>query len=432
MKTKKIIKGKLLTAISPEIILFLDPGYLVISEEGVIEDVRNDNPKGSEFGQEYYDYSDKLICPGFIDIHNHLPQFTLSGLYRGNLLEWLSDIVFPAEGRFSSPEVAESFAERFFQELLSRGTTTTSSYVTSHKDATDIAFQHADKSGIRAFLGNVLMDQNAPEYLIKDAPVLLRDSEELIEKWDGYDDGRLRYVFTPRFAPSCSFDLLMGIGKIANKHGVHIQSHLAESKEEIATVMDIFSDFDNYTDVYYKAGLLTEKTIAAHCIYLDDGEIELLKKTGTKISHCPSSNRFLQSGIMPYRKLEKTRIPIGLGTDVGAGYSLSMFSEMREAIESSKTIHFLDSSNNYKPLRSIEAFYLATLGGAKALSLEDEIGSLEKGKSADFSVIDIAQLNVLNENFFTNPEDLVSKLIYSNGENYIEKVFVKGKLVYKK
>ncbi|MCD6329642.1 MAG: guanine deaminase [Candidatus Cloacimonetes bacterium] len=432
MKTKKIIKGKLLTAISPNRVLYLDPSYLVISEDGVIEDVCKEIPKSGEYDQEFYDYSEKLICPGFIDIHNHLPQFTLSGLYRGNLLEWLSEIVFPAEGRLSSPEVAERFAEQFFLELLSKGTTTTSSYVTSHKEATDIAFRYAERSGIRAFLGNVLMDQNAPDYLINDTQVLLRDSEGLIEKWDGYDNGRLRYVLTPRFAPTCSFDLLQGIGKIAQKHGVHIQTHLAESKEEIATAMDIFSDFENYTDVYSQAGLLTERTIAAHCIYLNDSEIETLQKTGAKISHCPSSNRFLQSGIMPYRKLEKSGIPIGLGTDVGAGYSLSMFSEMREAIESSKTIHFLDPSTDYKPITSIEAFYLATLGGAKALSLDDETGSLEKGKSADFSIIDIAQLNVFNEDFFSNPEDLISKLIYSSGENYIEKVFIKGKLVYKK
>ena len=432
MKTKKIIKGKLLTAISPNRVLYLDPGYLVISEDGVIEDVCKEIPKSGEYDQEFYDYSEKLICPGFIDIHNHLPQFTLSGLYRGNLLEWLSEIVFPAEGRLSSPEVAERFAEQFFLELLSKGTTTTSSYVTSHKEATDIAFRYAERSGIRAFLGNVLMDQNAPDYLINDIQVLLRDSEGLIEKWDGYDNGRLRYVLTPRFAPTCSFDLLQGIGKIAQKHGVHIQTHLAESKEEIATAMDIFSDFENYTDVYSQAGLLTERTIAAHCIYLNDSEIETLQKTGVKISHCPSSNRFLQSGIMPYRKLEKSGIPIGLGTDVGAGYSLSMFSEMREAIESSKTIHFLDPSTDYKPITSIEAFYLATLGGAKALSLDDETGSLEKGKSADFSIIDIAQLNVFNEDFFSNPEDLISKLIYGNGENYIEEVFVRGKQVFRK
>ena len=432
MKTKKIIKGKLLTAISPEKVLYLDPGYLIISENGIIEDVCKEIPQSGEYYHEYFDYSDKLICPGFVDIHNHLPQFTLSGLYRGNLLEWLSDIVFPAEGQLSSPEVAERFAERFFQELLSKGTTTTSSYVTSHREATDIAFRYAERSGIRAFLGNVLMDQNAPDYLIKDTQVLLRDSEELIEKWDGYDNGRLNYVFTPRFAPSCSFDLLQGIGKIAQRRSVNIQSHLAESTEEIAMVMDIFSDFENYTDVYFKAGLLTEKTIAAHCIYLNDGEIEILQKTGTKISHCPSSNRFLQSGIMPYRKLEKTGIPIGLGTDVGAGYSLSMFSEMREAIESSKTIHFLEPSADYKPLTSIEVFYLATLGGAKALSLEGTTGSLEQGKSADFSIIDIAQLNVFNEDFFSHPEDLISKLIYSNGENYVEEVYVRGERVFKK
>ena len=432
MKTKKIIKGKLLSSISPLEILYLDPGFFVISEDGKIEEISKEMPKGAGQDSQFYDFSGKLICPGFVDIHNHLPQFTLSGLYRGNLLEWLKDIVFPAEELFSSPEVAELFAEKFFHELLRRGTTTTSSYVTSHKDATEIAFQCAERSGIRAFLGNVLMDQKAPEYLIKDTRILLRDSEELIEKWDGYDGGRLHYVLTPRFALTCSFDLLQGIGKIAKKYDVHIQSHLAESKAEIEAVMDMFSGFENYTDIYLKAGLLTEKTIMTHCVYLNNDEIETLKKTGTKISHCPSSNRFLQSGIMPYRKLEKSGIPIGLGTDVGAGYSLSMFSEMREAIESSKTIHFLDTSANYKPITTIEAFYLATLGGAKALSIEDETGSLENGKSADFSVIDIEQLNVCDEDFYSKPEDLISKLIYGNGENYIEKVFVRGKQVFSK
>ena len=429
---KKIIKGKLLSPITSSKVLYLDPGFFVISEDGIIEDIFKEMPKGAEADSEYLDFSGKLVCPGFVDIHNHLPQFTLSGLYRGNLLEWLTDIIFPVEERFSSPEIAELFAERFFQELIGKGTTTTSSYITIHKEATDIAFRCAEKSGIRAFLGNVLMDQKAPEYLIKDTRILLRDSQELIEKWDGYDGGRLHYVLTPRFALTCSFDLLKGIGKIAKKYDVHIQSHLAESKAEIEVVMKTYYDFDNYTDIYLKAGLLTEKTIMAHCVYLEDEEIKMLKKTGTKISHCPSSNRFLQSGIMPYRKLEKNGIPIGLGTDVGAGYSLSMFSEMREAIESSKTIHFLDTSANYKPITSTEAFYLATLGGAKALSIEDETGSLEKGKSADFSVIDIEQLDVFDDEFFSKPEDLISKLIYGNGENYIEEVFVRGKRVFRK
>lgn len=432
MKTRRIIRGKILSPISTKRVLFLDPGYLILSDDGRIEQVVNDMPTEQLRNFQFSDHSEKLILPGFIDIHNHLPQFTLSGLFKGTLLEWLDNIVFPSEERFSSPEIAESFAEKFFQELLRMGTTTTSSYVTIHKEATDIAFQKAEASGIRAFLGNVLMDRDVPDYLRKDTEELLSDSKELIEKWDGIDDGRLRYVLTPRYVPSCTLDLLNGIGRIAVEYDVHIQSHLAESMSEIAAVMRMYPDFKNYTDVYHKTGLLTDKTIMAHCIYLEENEIDLLKRTGTKISHCPSSNRFLQSGIMPYRKLEKKGMTIGLGTDVGAGYNLSMFSEMKEAIETSKTISFLHPGKEYKPLSSIEAFYLATLGGAKALCLEDEIGSLETGKSGDFAVLDIQKLNICDESFFQNPEDLLSKLIYGNGENYVEEVYVRGKQVYKK
>jgi len=225
---------------------------------------------------------------------------------------------------------------------------------------------------------------------------------------------------------------LNGIGKIAEEYNVHIQSHLAESTSEIATVMRMYPDFENYTDIYLKTGLLTEKTIMAHCIYLEEDEVKVLERTGTKIAHCPSSNIFLQSGIMPYRRLEEKDIHIGLGTDVGAGYSLSMYSEMRVAIESSKSISFLYPDQEYKPLSSIEAFYLATLGGAKTLCLEDKIGSLEAGKSADFAILDVIKLNICDESFFQNPEDLLSKLIYGNGENYVEEVYIRGKRVFRK
>ncbi|MBN2017478.1 MAG: guanine deaminase [Candidatus Cloacimonetes bacterium] len=429
---RRIIKGKILSPISPERVLYLDPGYLVLTEDGMIEQVANDIPHKQHKRDYLIDLSEKLIIPGFVDIHNHLPQFTLSGLYRGTLLEWLDNIIFPSEERFSSQEIAESYAEKFFQELLRMGTTTTSSYVTVHKKATDIAFQKAEKSGIRAFLGNVLMDRDVPEYLRKDTNYLLKDSKDLIEKWNGADAGRLHYVLTPRYVPSCTLDLLNGIGKIAEEYNVHIQSHLAESTSEIATVMRMYPDFENYTDIYLKTGLLTEKTIMAHCIYLEEDEVKVLERTGTKIAHCPSSNIFLQSGIMPYRRLEENDIHIGLGTDVGAGYSLSMYSEMRVAIESSKSISFLYPDQEYKPLSSIEAFYLATLGGAKALCLENEIGSFEAGKSADFTVLDVNRLNICDESFFQNPEDLLSKLIYGNGEDYVEEVYIRGKRVFRK
>ncbi|HEX38131.1 MAG TPA: guanine deaminase [Candidatus Cloacimonetes bacterium] len=426
---KTLIKGTLISPISKEEVLFLDPGYIVINNEGKIDEIYSREPDGQY--PEVFDFSDKLICPGFVDIHNHLPQFTISGLYRGNLLEWLNNIVFPTEERFANAEIAEKYAREFFQAVLRNGTTTTVSYVTIHKKATDKAFEQAEKVGIRAFLGNVLMDQKAPEYLTKNSAQLLEDSEEIVKKWDGMDKGRLHYVLTPRFALSCSFDLLEGIGKLAQKYDLYIQSHLAESKAELEMVSKIYSDFENYTDIYMKAGLLTEKTIMAHCIYLNPDEIDTLNRTGTKISHCPSSNRFLQSGIMPFRKLEKAELSIGLGSDVGAGYSLSMFSEMREAIESSKMIKFLHPEKEYSPLSSIEAFYLATLGGAKALSLEDEIGSLDVGKSADFSVIDYQKLNPCNEDFFNEPENIIARMIYGGAEKYIEKVFIRGKEVFR-
>jgi len=425
---KALIKGTLISPISKDEILFLDPGYIVINQEGKIDEIYSEEP--TEGYSEVLDFSGKLICPGFVDIHNHLPQFTISGLYRGNLLEWLNNIVFPTEEKFTNAEIAEKHAQEFFQTVLRNGTTTTVSYVTIHKKATDKAFEQAEKSGIRAFLGNVLMDQKAPEYLIKETAQLLKDSEEIIKKWDGHDGGRLRYILTPRFAPACSYDLLEGIGKLAQNYNLYIQSHLAESKPELEMVSKIYSDFENYTDIYLKAGLLTEKTLMAHCIYLSDDEIDTLNRTGTKISHCPSSNRFLQSGIMPLRKLEKAELSIGIGTDVGAGYSLSMFSEMREAIEASKMIKFLYPEEEYQPITPTEAFYLGTLGGAQVLSIGHETGSLDKGKSADFSVIDYQKLNPCGDDFFKEPDNIIARMIYGGAEKYIERVFISGKEVF--
>jgi guanine deaminase len=293
-----------------------------------------------------------------------------------------------------------------------------------------VAFQSAKKSGIRAFIGKVMMDQQAPKNLCGNAQKQLLDSEELIKKWDGYDNGRLRYALTPRFAVSCSFPMLKGIGKLARKNDVYIQSHLAESKAELKLIRKLYSNFENYTEIYYKAGILSEKAIMAHCIYLDENEVEILQKTGTKISHCPTSNRFLASGIMPYRKLEESDLTIGLGTDMAAGYSLSMFNEMREAIETSKMINFINSEKQYKPITVEEAFYLATLGGAKALSIEGETGSLEKGKSADFLIIDYKKLNDCKDSdILSNAKMILSKMIYLGREDIVERVYVGGKRV---
>jgi len=427
---RAIFKGTILSPISKGKVLFIVPGYLVTSEQGNILEVTSDNPREKYKSFPFYDFSDRIICPGFIDIHNHLSQLPLMGLSDNNLLTWLNKLVFPCEGKFKSQEIAKQTADSFFRQLLKNGTTTTSTYVTIHKQATDLAFQSAKENGVRAFIGKVMMDQEVPGNMLEDTQKSLQDSEELIEKWDGYDNGRLRYALTPRFAVSCSFSMLKGIGELAKKYDVYIQSHLAESNGELKLIQKLYPDFENYTDVYYRAGILSEKTIMAHCIYLSREEIEVLRKTGIKVSHCPTANRFLASGIMPYRKLEQSGLTIGLGTDVAGGYSLSMFNEMKEAIETSKMINFLNSEKQYKPITVEEAFYLATLGGAKVLSLEKETGSLEIGKSADFLVIDYQKLNDFkNRDILSNARNILSKMIYLGNKDIIEQVYLRGKRV---
>ncbi len=403
-----------------------DPGFMVVSKEGIIEEVTKDDPRGKYKDYPFFDYSDYLMCPGFIDTHNHLPQYAFVGIGENELLPWLEHYTFPREKMFEDTEVAASSAEVFFRDLLKNGTTTTLTYATIHKTATDIAFEYAKKSGIRAVIGKVMMNQNSPEFLTEKTETSLAESLELIEKWHGYND-RLFYALTPRFAISCSFDLMTEIGKIAKSKNVYIQTHLSENRGEIELTKKLFPTYKNYTDVYYQAGLLGPKTIMAHGVYLDDSEIALLQKTGTKLAHCPTSNRFLMSGMMPFRKYENAQLEMSLGTDVAGGYSVSMFNEMKEAIENSKSLYVSSEGKSGSPMTLAEAFYLATLGGAHVLSMEHEIGSLEKGKKADFLLIDYKKIDPMGEaSLYQKPEEIVSKLLYRGNDAVITNVYIKG------
>ncbi|MBI4232636.1 amidohydrolase family protein, partial [Candidatus Peregrinibacteria bacterium] len=205
-----------------------------------------------------------------------------------------------------------------------------------------------------------------------------------------------------------------------------------ENIEEIAFTKKLFPNFKNYTDIYYQAGILGSKTIMAHCVHLDSDEIKLIKKTKTKIAHCPTSNRFLMSGIMPFRSFQKQNLCMGLGTDVAGGYSLSMFNEMKEAVENSKSLFVFSQGKVSPPMSIAEAFYLATLGGAEVLSMQDQIGSLEKGKKADFLVLDYQSIDPMGDKSdYRRPEQILSKLIYKADASVVKKVFVNGEKVGK-
>lgn len=422
-----IYKGLIVSSKNKKTLNILNPGYLVISKTGEIEEVTATNPAKKYKSYPLKDYSNCLICPGFVDVHNHLSQYAFAGMGEKELLSWLKKYTFPREKMFKSDSVARDAAKIFFRDLIKNGTTTVSTYVTTHKSATEIAFEEAEKAGIRAFIGKVMMDRQAPESLRNRAESSLKQSEELIEKWHG-KKGRLFYILTPRFALSCSFEMMKKISRLAVDKKVYIQTHLAENKDELRAVKEMFPKYKNYTDIYDKAGLLGSRSIMAHCLYLSDSEIKAIKRTDTKIAHCPTSNRFLKSGIMPFRKYSRLGIEIGLGTDVAGGYSLSMFNEMKEALENSKYADLFFDGEAAPPMTLPEAFYLATLGGAKTLGMQNEIGSLEKGKRGDFLIIDHLKCDPAGDNSdYLKPEQILSKIIYRGHSDIIKAVFLNGK-----
>lgn len=377
------------------------------------------------------DFGDKIVIPGMIDTHVHLPQYDMVAMDGYELLDWLSHYIFPAEKRFESPKVAQEAARRFFEDMQANGTTTACIYNTVHKDATERAFEEAERSGLRVFMGKVMMDQNCPDFLREKTSESLETSELLCKAWHGKDGGRLNYVFTPRFAPTCSRELMKGASKLAKKHSAYIQTHLSENRGELNLVKTLFPESKNYTDVYEKAGLLTPRTIMAHCIYLDEPELLILKNYSTKISHCPSSNFFLKSGIFDIGKTTAAGLDVGLGSDVGGGPNLSLFREMANASNMSK-VNYILSRGNSKVIDPTFAFYLATLGGAKVLGIENVVGNFSPGKEADFVVVDGAAIDPLRSNRKRTGNEILSQMIHRASEETVIATYVRGTRVYQK
>jgi guanine deaminase len=371
---KTIYKANLLNPVARDRVDAYSPGYLVINGNS-IEELSREDPRPRIKSAEFVDLDHNTIVPGFVDTHVHLPQFAIMGVGTGELLNWLNNYTYPEEARFADPEYANRIATQFFDALLANGTTTAVIYSSVHEQATDIAFLIAKLTGIRAFIGKAMMDRNSPLELLEDTDASLAASVRLFEKWDGADNGRLRYIFTPRFAGACSMDLMKRVGQIAKERTAFIQSHLSENLDEVAWIHTLFPDLPSYTSVYETAGMLTERSIMGHCIHLSEDEVGLLAQNQVKVAFCPYSNRTLRSGTMPYQRLRDAGLTIGLGTDIAGGPSLSMLDQLEQAQEAVN-------------ISASEALYLATLGGAKVLGLDGQIGSFEPGKDADFVVLE--------------------------------------------
>jgi guanine deaminase len=333
-----------------------------------------------------HDHRGKLILPGFIDTHVHYAQVDVIASYGRQLLDWLNDYTFPAERAFADPEHARRIARLFLDTLLRHGTTTAAVYPTVHKQSVDAFFEEAGKRGLRMICGKILMDRNSPDYLRDDVAGAEADCRELIQRWHGKD--RLGYALTPRFAPTSSREQLEMTGRLYAETGVWMQTHLAENAEEVRWVKELFPEARSYLDVYDRFGLLGPRSVFAHCIHLDAEDRARFVASNSAMSFCPTSNLFIGSGFFDLEAARRLGVRVGLATDVGGGTSYSMLQTLAEAYKVLMT--------HGQRLNAWRGLWLATLGGAECLSLDDRIGNFQTGKEADCVVLDLAATPVLD------------------------------------
>jgi guanine deaminase len=416
--------GHIVSPISESEYADIRDGALIVDQAGVIVAAcpKSDIEKNISEYKRVIDYGKRLILPGFVDTHSHLPQIPFTGRSGKTLLGWLDTYAFPAEASFSNTTHAEKVARWYFDELARNGTTCAVVFTTIHKDACDIAFQTALAKGSRVIMGKVMMDANSPQSLLEDTSKSLAESEELCQLWHGADNGRLLYAFTPRFAITSSEKLLAGCGQVWERnHGTYLHTHLAETQDEVAFVAKQFPKSRSYLDVYKEHGLIGTNSVLAHAIYLDDQDLSVLQATNSALSHCPSSNFFLKSGTFLFRKVQKAQIKFGLGCDVAGGPEVSMFDVMKNAA-------FMQKDEWISPT---ELFYYATLGGARAINLDNRIGNLKPGREADFIVVDPScRTGVPKDILEHKTDEILSSMIYLGDDRFVVASYVRGRQIH--
>lgn len=375
-----------------------------------------------------------VVLPGMVDLHAHLPQLANAGLGAGlDLLTWLERYIFPLERRFDDAEDAARLAPAAFRTFAAAGTTTILAYGAVYKASMEGAFRAAEAHGIRAILGKVMMDRITYDETINRSTILdrsIRESEELIADWHGADDGRLGYAVTPRFAVSCTAELLRESAALAARTGTWWQTHVSEDPHETAEVARLFPEARDYVDVYDRAGGLGARTILAHAIHLSSRELARLVETDTRIAHCPSSNLFLASGIMPLARYREAGLGVGLGSDVAGGPDPSLFSVMQVGWYAQAALRTVGGET--RPLLGpLDWLRLASLDGARALGLHDRIGSIEVGKEADLICVDprltAASRELPHDSGRMEAEEVMSRLIFRHHPDMVRGAWVRGR-----
>jgi guanine deaminase len=379
-----------------------------------------------------------VVLPGLVDLHAHLPQVPNAGLgYALPLLDWLDRLTFPTERSWADPAVAERLAPAIFRAFAAAGTTTLLAFGVVYEAAMDVAFRAAEAHGIRAILGKVMMDRVTYDSTIEPSTILersVRESRALAARWHGADGGRLGYAVTPRFAVSCTAELLAASATLARELDCWWQTHVSEDAGEMAEVARLFPEARDYVDVYDRAGGLGPRSILAHAIHLSPREEARLAETGTRLAHCPTSNLFIGAGIMPLASRLAAGLTVGLGSDVSGGPELSLFGVMRTGAYAQQARRFLvDDAGGTPALGPLDWLRMGTLDGARALGLDGAIGSIEAGKEADLIAVEPARTAPLDADGDRDAERLagaeavVSRLIFRADPAMVRAAWVRGR-----
>lgn len=417
------LKGTLCYSKNMHELVFMENSY-VICENGISAGVFSRLPeKYKDIPVE--DMGNKLIIPGFTDLHLHAPQYA----YRGTgmdleLLDWLNTITFPQEARYEDLSYAREAYSIFTDDLKHSFTTRACMFATLHRPATELLMDMLEESGLVTMVGKVNMDRNgSPELQEESAQVSAKDTRQWLEDIKG------RYqhtypILTPRFIPSCTDGLMTELRKIQKEYQLPVQSHLSENLGEISWVKELCPTSRFYGDAYDQFGLFGGScpTIMAHCVHSSDEELHLIKDQGVYIAHCPQSNTDLSSGIAPIRKYLDMDLHVGLGTDIAAGFSLSMFRAMADAIQVSK-LRWRLADQTLAPLTLNEAFYMATIGGG---SFFGKVGSFEKGYEFDALILDDSRIRHPQE---ITARDRLERLVYLADDRNLTGKYVQGRRI---
>lgn len=419
----KLIKGSFIYSIDKDNIEIKENQYLLI-RDGKSEEFYKEIPSRLK-NIQIEDYGDNIIIPGLIDLHIHAPQYAFRGMGMDmQLLDWLNTYAFKEEGKYRDLEYAKKQYSKFVSDVKNSATTRLSIFATLHKDATIMLMDMLEEAGIKAYVGKVNMDRNSPEFLTEDT---LKSKEDTIE-W--LEDTKDRYknikpILTPRFIPSCTDNLMEEIKQINNIYNIPVQSHLSENKSEIEWVAELHPNTKNYAEAYDKYNLFgkNNKTIMAHCVHCPDDELELIKQNNVVVAHCPQSNANLTSGIAPIKNMLSMGINVGLGSDIAAGSSLSIFRAMSDAVQVSKLRESLTGQKN-QTLTLTEVFYLGTKGGGKFFG---DVGSFEKGYEFDAIVLNDKSFG--DNSDFTLKERLERIIYLSDDRNIVAKYVAGNKII---